>query len=67
LKLPAESCARQLRAWAAGLQDSPIEGQRRLSDAARERLEKSKRADEFVKMLQTKYKKADFKNPQDST
>ena len=59
----AESCARQLRAWAAGLQDSPIEGQRRLSDTARERSEQLKKADNFIKMLQTKYKKAEFRNP----
>lgn len=34
LKLIAESCSRQLRAWAAGLQESPIQGQRRLTEAS---------------------------------
>lgn len=63
LKSSAESCARQLRSWAGGLQDSPVKGQRRLSEATRERSEKLKKADDFVKMLQTKYKKAEFRNP----
>jgi four helix bundle protein len=63
LKSIAESCSRQLRAWAADLQESPIEGQRRLTDAARSRSEQRKRADEFTKMLQSKYKKAEFRNP----
>jgi len=63
LKSSAESCSRQLRAWAADLQESPMEGQRRLTEAARSRSEQRKRADEFTKMLQTKYKKAEFRNP----
>ena len=63
IKSIAESCSRQLRAWAANLQDSPVEGQRRLTQAARERSEQRKRAEEFTKMLQTKYKKVVFPNP----
>lgn len=62
-KLLAESCTRQLRAWAAGLQESPIKGQRHLNAAARERSEQQKRGDEMIKMLQTKYKRAVFPNP----
>jgi four helix bundle protein len=63
LKSIAESCSRQLRAWAANLQESPIEGQRKLTQAVRNRSEQQKRADEFTRMLQTKYKKAPFPNP----
>lgn len=63
LKSTAESCSRQLRAWAANLQDSPIEGQRRLSTATRNRDEQRKRADAFTQMLQTKYKRQPFPNP----
>jgi len=35
LKLQAESCSKQLRAWAQTLQDSDIKGQRHLSDQTR--------------------------------
>ncbi|RME67279.1 MAG: four helix bundle protein [Verrucomicrobia bacterium] len=35
LKSLAESCSRQLRAWADSLQNSDIEGQRRLNDRTR--------------------------------
>ena len=63
LKSIAESCSRQLRAWAADLQESPIEGQRRLTEAARSRTGQQRRADEFTKMLQTNYKKAEFRSP----
>lgn len=51
LKSIAESCSRQLRAWAANLQDSPIAGQRRLTTAARNRSEQQKRADAFTRRL----------------
>jgi four helix bundle protein len=63
LKSSAESCSRQLRAWAANLQESPIEGQRKLTQATRNRSEQKRRTDEFTRMLQTKYKKVEFRNP----
>lgn len=63
LKSVAESCSRQLRAWAAGLQDSPIEGQRRLTESVRNRSERKKRADAFTQMLKTKYPIKPFPNP----
>lgn len=44
LKSLAESCSRQLRAWADSLQNSPIRGQRHLNDATREAAEGRKRA-----------------------
>ena len=53
LKSLAESCSRQLRGWAADLQESPIEGQRRLTEAARDRSEQQKKAAAFTEMLRT--------------
>ena len=63
LKSTAESCSRQLRAWAANLQDSPIEGQRQLTQAARNRSDERKRADAFTRKLKGNFKPAVFKNP----
>jgi four helix bundle protein len=40
----AESCSRQLRAWADSLQNSPIAGQRHLNDRTRTAFEHSKAA-----------------------
>ena len=45
LKSTAESCSRQLRAWADSLQNSEIEGQRHLNDRSRENWEKKKTAE----------------------
>ena len=59
----AESCSRQLRAWAANLQESPIGGQRRLTQATRNRSEQQKRADAFTRKLKENFKPAVFKNP----
>jgi four helix bundle protein len=67
LKSRAESCSRQLRAWAAGLQESPIEGQRRLTDASRKRSEQQKRAEEFARSLKQNFKPAPFPNPPKAT
>ena len=63
LKSMAESCSRQLRAWAANLQESPIAGQRRLTQAARNRSEQQKRADAFTRKLRENFKPAVFRNP----
>jgi four helix bundle protein len=43
----AESCSRQIRGWAASLQDSDIKGQRHLNSKSREAEERKKRADAF--------------------
>jgi len=51
LKSMAESCSRQLRAWADSLQNSDIKGQRHLNDRVRETEAKEKRALEFRKKL----------------
>lgn len=45
LKSLAESCSRQIRAWTAQLQNSPIEGQRRLNDATRAQWERQQDRD----------------------
>lgn len=44
LKSTAESCSRQLRGWADSLQNSDIQGQRRLTDKSRRQDDQKKRA-----------------------
>jgi len=51
LKSLAESCSRQLRAWADSLQNSDIKGQRHLTDKSRQADDQKKRAAEFQKTL----------------
>ena len=48
----AESCSRQIRAWADSLQNSDIKGQRHLNEAAREMYEAKKRRAVFEKQLE---------------
>jgi four helix bundle protein len=45
LKLLAEGCSRQVRAWADSLQNSEIEGQRHLNDRSRENWVKKNEAE----------------------
>ena len=52
LKSLAESCSRQLRAWADQLQNSDIPGQRRLTDVTRQAWQADRRADAFLRKLQ---------------
>jgi four helix bundle protein len=47
----AESCSRQLHAWADSLQNSDIKGQRHLTDAVREAYTRKRRADAFLEKL----------------
>ena len=54
LKLVAESCSRQLRAWAESLQDSDIKGQRHLNRRTRQAAEDKKRAAAFQRLLLSK-------------
>ena len=54
LKLMAESCSRQLRAWADSLQNSDIKGPRHLNRRTREADEDKKRAAAFQKLLLSK-------------
>lgn len=51
LKAIAESCSRQLRAWADSLQNSEIKGPRHLTAASRRRDEAAKRARAFQEKL----------------
>ena len=52
LKLKAESCSRQLRAWADHLQNSEIQGQRHLNEKTRANYHSKKEAQDFEKELQ---------------
>lgn len=52
LKSKAESCSRQLRAWADHLQNSEIKGQRHLNEKTRSSYHYKKEAQEFEKELQ---------------
>ena len=51
LKSIAESCSRQLRAWADSLQNSEIKGQRHLNDRVRRETADKKRAKDFQSSL----------------
>ena len=54
LKSIAESCSRQLRAWADHLQNSDIKGQRHLNEKTRSSYRSKKEAQEFEQELQAK-------------
>jgi len=51
LKSKAESCSRQLRAWADHLQNSDIKGQRHLTEKTRQHYKAGKKAEEFQQEL----------------
>lgn len=51
LKSTAESCSRQIRAWADHLQNSDIKGQRHLNDKTRASDARKKGAEDFQKLL----------------
>lgn len=51
LKLSAESCSRQLRAWAESLQNSNIPGTRYLNDGVRRQVQQKKKAEEIQKKM----------------
>ena len=52
LKSLAESCSRQIRGWADHLQNSDIEGQRRLTEATRGAWDAARRREAFLAKLQ---------------
>jgi four helix bundle protein len=52
LKLLAESCSRQLRAWAEYLQNSDIQGQRHLTEKSQQNYNSKRKAEEFQQELQ---------------
>ncbi len=51
LRSLAESISRQLRAWADSLQNSPITGQRHLTEKTRQVTDQKKRAEAFLQKL----------------
>jgi len=51
LKSLAESCSRQLRAWADHLQNCEIKGQRHLSEKTRKQYHAKKDADDFMREM----------------
>ena len=51
LKSLAESCSRQIRAWADQLQNSEIRGQRHLNDVTRSADDRKKRVDSVEERL----------------
>jgi four helix bundle protein len=57
LKLHAEGVSKQLRAWADSLQNSPIKGQRYLTDRERKDFQSRKEQAEFMDTLKTCIKK----------
>ena len=52
LKSLAESCSRQLRAWADHLQNSDIKGQRHLNDRSRQAYDHHRNASSFWKQIE---------------
>ena len=67
LKSLAESCSRQIRGWADHLQNTDIQGQRRLTDASRAAWESARRADAFLEKLNAIRDAAGRDTPTDST
>lgn len=54
LKSAAESCSRQLRAWADYLQNSDIKGQRHLNEKTRQHFDSKRKAEDFQQELMEK-------------
>jgi four helix bundle protein len=63
LRSLAESISRQLRAWADHLQNSPIAGQRYLTDAVRSQDERKKRLNAFDAQLERVRQEAASRKP----
>jgi four helix bundle protein len=59
LKATAESCSRQLRAWADSLQNSDIKGQRHLNRKTREQDEQKRRAASEISNLRSQISEPD--------
>ena len=62
LKSLAESCSRQIRAWADNLQNSDIKGQRHLTDSSKQQYQSQQRADVFIRNIDEMVRRA---RPQD--
>ena len=64
LKSLAESCSRQVRAWANNLQNSDIKGQRHLNDSSRQQYQSQQSTDVFIRNIDEMVRRA---RPQDYT
>ena len=62
LKSLAESCSRQIRAWANNLQNSDIKGQRHLNDNSKQQYQSQQSADVFIRNIDEMVRRA---RPQD--
>ncbi len=54
----AESCSRQIRAWADSLQNTNIKGQRHLTDETRRQYDSGKRAAAFQQEIQQRFRQS---------
>lgn len=61
----AESCSRQIRAWADSLQNSDIEGPRHLNDKSRDEYEKRENQKQATKTWDETRREAIMKMPED--
>ncbi len=52
----ADSCSRQLRAWADSLQNSDIRGQRHLNEQTRQAYDSKRQAEAFMKQIDDSYR-----------
>ena len=57
MKSLAESCSRQLRAWADSLQNSDIKGQRHLNEQSRATYDQQRRADVFWQRIEAQHQR----------
>jgi chromosome segregation ATPase len=65
LKLIAESCSRQLRAWADSLQNSEIEGPRHLNERSREEWRKRQNEKQSRQSFENMMREGIAKMPKD--
>jgi len=65
LVILAESCARQIRAWADSLQNSDITGQRHFTEKSKRVFEQERRADAFWKQVEQAAKSRSIKQQAD--
>jgi four helix bundle protein len=54
----AESCSRQIRAWADNLQNTEIKGQRHLTEQSRRQYDFAKRAADFEREMRERFRQA---------
>ena len=67
LKSLAESCSRQIRAWADNLQNTDIKGQRHLNDRSKHNYRIQKNAEEFERELDEIVRRGRSQDPSERT